>query len=546
MLGHAKLPESAAPLFAALADPAPRVRFFASLALARLRGPEAVPALLALLRDQTGDDAFIRHGAVMGLAGCGDLPVLLAAADDASANVRAGVLLALRRQGRVEIARFLRDPSEQLVLEAARAIYDEPIEPALPQLAVLTAQPDLAPPVLRRAINANYFLGDSASADRLAMFADSGAPEALRADAVEALGQWNQALGSDRFLGKWRPLPVTRDSRAAPSALTRVVSRLLARQAGELVRIATVNAVAALEVREAEGSLVSIMGDDQAGGALRSAALVALAEMSSERVEELLKRALADPDPVLRAKAVDLAARRDPGTALKVASNTLKWGTLPERQNALRTLAAIDGKEADKQIRKWLERHLAGEVPPALHLDLLEAAAQRSGAEVKEKIAEIDSARSPGRLGPWRECLVGGDAVRGREIFCEKAEAGCLRCHKVRGLGGDVGPDLSTIGARLDRVSLLKAILFPNDTISPGWENAVLSLKDGRQLVGVVSPEKEGRLILRPLTGGKPVELRSDDIAERSRLPSPMPEGLGAVLGKRDLRDVIEFLAGLK
>jgi quinoprotein glucose dehydrogenase len=533
-------------LIEALEDAAPRVRFFAGLALAKLRTAAAVPALLTMLGKNSDHDAFLRHAAVMGLAGCGEAPALLAAAKDPSEEVRAGVLLALRRQGRPEVAQFLGDASPQLVLEAARAIYDTPIPAAMRSLAALTSQIDFAAPVLLRAINANYFLGDAAAADRRAALAASGAPEVLRAEAVEALGQWNQPLGRDRFLGLWRPLPVSRDSHAGTAALTGVVSSLLSRQAGERVRLAAVTATALLELRLADQALASIVADSAASAALRGAALQALAAMSSPRTEDALIAALADREPSLRAKAVELQARLQPENAVEAASNALKTGTIPEKQNALRTLASISGKPADKQISKWLDRCLAGEVPAALHLDLFEAAARRDDANVKQKLAALEAARSPGRLGPWRECFTGGDAQRGREIFSEKAEAGCLRCHKVRDSGGEVGPDLSTVGARLDRISILKAIVFPNDTIAAGYENVMLTLKNGPPLVGIVAGEHDGTLTLRSLTDGRPVEVRAADIVQRTRLPSPMPEGLGTVLGKRDLRDVVEFLAGLR
>ncbi len=544
VLGEARAAAGAAPLIAALGDAAPRVRFFAAIALGRLGTAAAVPALLAMLRENGDRDAFLRHAGVMGLAGCGDLPALLAAADDPSDAVRAGVLLALRRQGHAEIARFLHDANPQLVLEAARAIYDAPIEPAMPHLAALTAQHALAAPVILRAINANYFLGDAASADRLASLAESAAPEVLRVEAIEALGQWNQALGRDRFLGLWRSLPVARDSRAAAVALTRVISSLLARQAGDRVRLAAVTATALLELREADVALTSIAGDSAAGSPLRVAALQALAAMSSPRTAEALSAALADADPALRARAVEIEARLDPEKAVESAANALKAGSLEEKQNALRTLATIGGKAAEKQIGKWLDRYSAGEVPPAMHLDLFEAAAKFGG--MKPKLTAIEAGRGTGRLGPWRECLQGGDAARGRQIFSEKAEAGCLRCHRVRGLGGEVGPDLSTIGARLDRVGILKSILFPNDLIATGYENALLTLKDGTQVVGTVSAEDARSVTVRALTDGKIAKIAAADIAQRTRLPSPMPEGLGAVLGKRDLRDVVEFLAGLK
>jgi cytochrome c2/nitrate reductase cytochrome c-type subunit len=42
----------------------------------------------------------------------------------------------------------------------------------------------------------------------------------------------------------------------------------------------------------------------------------------------------------------------------------------------------------------------------------------------------------------------GADVDRGREIF---ARARCVSCHRVDGRGGDLGPDLSTIGSRVNR-----------------------------------------------------------------------------------------------
>ena len=433
------------------------------------------------------------------------------------------------------------------MLEAARAIYDTPIDAAMPELAALTSRIDLAAPVLLRAIHANHRIGDLASAARLTeLAADRSAPEPWRVEAIDALAEWNRAGGQDRFLGLWRPLPVTRDSRAGAAALPRIISALLSRSAGERVRLAATNAAALLPIREAELALSSIVGDREASGTLRAAALQALVAMSSPRTAAVLKPALNDSDPALRARAVELEARLNPDNAAEAASNALKIGTIAEKQTALRTLGALDSKLADKHLGKWLARYLAGEVPPALHLDLFEAAAKRDSPEIKQKLPGIRAARGQGRLGPWRECFEGGDAARGREIFSEKAEAGCLRCHKVRGGGGDVGPDLSGIGARRDRVVILKAILFPNDDLAPGYESAALKLKDGRELVGIVTSEDGQSVMLRALADGQSTKIAVAEIVQRTRLPSAMPEGLGAVLGKRDLRDVVEFLAGQK
>jgi quinoprotein glucose dehydrogenase len=46
--------------------------------------------------------------------------------------------------------------------------------------------------------------------------------------------------------------------------------------------------------------------------------------------------------------------------------------------------------------------------------------------------------------------------------------------------------------------------------------------------------------------GGAKTTGKKSDIAERASAPSPMPEGLADVLGKRDLRNVVEYLSSLK
>jgi mono/diheme cytochrome c family protein len=89
---------------------------------------------------------------------------------------------------------------------------------------------------------------------------------------------------------------------------------------------------------------------------------------------------------------------------------------------------------------------------------------------------------------------VGGDAGRGEKLF---GEAGCNGCHTVKGIGGQVGPDLTRVGALdvkaqrppgqwpdLERY-LRESIENPNRYSVPGFENpsrmpsaAVLKLTD--------------------------------------------------------------------
>ena len=111
-----------------------------------------------MLRDNADSDGHLRHAGVMGLAGAADVNTLVSAAADPSPAARMGVLLALRRWRSPEVARFLDDAEPRLVLEAARAIHDEDIAPALPRLAALLNRTGLPDLLLYRVLNAHFRL----------------------------------------------------------------------------------------------------------------------------------------------------------------------------------------------------------------------------------------------------------------------------------------------------------------------------------------------------------------------------------------------------
>ena len=79
-----------------------------------------IKPLMEMLRDNADRDPFLRHAAVLGLAGIDDFDGLLQAAHDPSSSARMGVLLAFRRLRQGDVARFLDDPDPRLAVEAAR------------------------------------------------------------------------------------------------------------------------------------------------------------------------------------------------------------------------------------------------------------------------------------------------------------------------------------------------------------------------------------------------------------------------------------------
>ncbi len=530
-----------------LADPAPRVRFFAAQALGKLSAKTAGPALLALLKSNADAAAFVRHAAATALAACADEKALAAAASDASDAVRAGVLLVLRQQRSAEAARFLADKNPPLVLEAARAIHDAPIPAGYPQLAMLCDKPSLAAPLARRAINAAYRLGSRAAADALAQCAAKGeSGDAARLDALDALATWNDKLGKDRVLGIVVPLEAKRDADAARFAFAGVANGIL-QAAPDNIRAAAADACAGLNIATAESELSALLADEKASGAARAAALRALGAIKAPGLAKAVEVALAAKDKSLVQAARQFAGKASPAEAVKLNAAVLGKGGIREQQDALAAIGAQNIADADAVIAAQLDLLNSGKLPAALALDLLEVAAQRSDANVKTKAAEFEKRRdAKDALAKWRECLEGGDAKPGREIFAEKAEAACMRCHKVKGEGGDVGPDLAGISAKHDRAYLLQSIVDPNAVIAPGFDNVLVTLNTGDMIAGLLNAEDANEVTLASLADGKKQKVKKADIKERATFPSAMPPGLGDVLGKRGLRDVIEYLSTVK
>lgn len=62
------------------------------------------------------------------------------------------------------------------------------------------------------------------------------------------------------------------------------------------------------------------------------------------------------------------------------------------------------------------------------------------------------------------------------------SEFGCGICHKVAGEEGDLGPDLTRIGARRDKAYLRRAILDPNADIAEGFEPDAMPADYGEQM----------------------------------------------------------------
>ena len=90
----------------------------------------------------------------------------------------------------------------------------------------------------------------------------------------------------------------------------------------------------------------------------------------------------------------------------------------------------------------------------------------------------------------------GGDAGRGRALFADLKRLACARCHRVRGQGGDLGPDLSDVGGKFDRPLLIESLLDPSRQIVVGYRTTTIATTNGQVFTGLARDESPAGLVL--------------------------------------------------
>jgi quinoprotein glucose dehydrogenase len=258
----------------------------------------------------------------------------------------------------------------------------------------------------------------------------------------------------------------------------------------------------------------------------------------------VLAAAAADPEAAVKKEAAKLMkSAGGPEAESRLAALALE-GPIPVRQAAIAGLAGLKGPGAATALSRLADELAGGTLPAGLRLEVLEAASKRP--ELGDRVRRYEAGKpKDDPLAAWREALEGGDAEAGRKVFFEKAEASCTKCHAALGKGGIVGPDLSKLGGQKPREYLLEAIVAPNRQIAEGYGQVILLLADESVETGRVEKE-DGEAVQLLLADGNRKRVAKASIRARKAGLSAMPEDLLKALSKRELRDLVEFLSGLK
>jgi putative heme-binding domain-containing protein len=136
--------------------------------------------------------------------------------------------------------------------------------------------------------------------------------------------------------------------------------------------------------------------------------------------------------------------------------------------------------------------------------------------------------------------LAGGDWQRGKTLFTSE-QLKCGTCHKIRGEGKEIGPDLSNLIHR-DAASVLRDIKEPGASINPDYVAYKVTLRNGGELTGFVRAQSENAVRVVDADGKETVAPRADIKEMQPSSVSLMPVGLLEGLKDGQVRDLLAYL----
>ncbi len=234
------------------------------------------------------------------------------------------------------------------------------------------------------------------------------------------------------------------------------------------------------------------------------------------------------------------------GTLGKFADPSIAT-TLIEAWPSLSPRIKSEATEAIFSRPKWLLMLLdaaeSGDVSLAdLDRARLEALEKHPNEDVRKRatplLGKIELGRRQDVVAAYRDVLEAeGDPSRGRKVF----QKTCAACHRVEGVGHEIGPSLASFRNR-GADALLVNILDPNREVNPQYINYVLVTGDGRSITGIVAAETANSVTLRRAENATDTIARDEIEVLRASGLSIMPEGLEKEINQQQMADLLAYL----
>lgn len=160
-----------------------------------------------------------------------------------------------------------------------------------------------------------------------------------------------------------------------------------------------------------------------------------------------------------------------------------------------------------------------------------------SDREAWQLLAYLRTLAAPAPSDPPR-----GNAQNGERIF----RAQCTGCHRVNGVGGRLGPDLSRVGAARARDAMVLRIRRGREDFSQGYEPVTVTPEGGQPIRGVKKNEDLFSVQIMDtaerIQGYEKDKVKAVENGTRSMMPPFGPDRLS----DSDLDDLVRYLQTLR
>ncbi len=133
------------------------------------------------------------------------------------------------------------------------------------------------------------------------------------------------------------------------------------------------------------------------------------------------------------------------------------------------------------------------------------------------------------------------DAAEGERLFA----AQCAECHRVAGLGGVLGPNLSALLLRNSLDDIRLAIRQPDATIVPGYKSVLVNTPGGERIEGVLKNEDAFSFQIVDNSQQLKAFRKQRAVLER-RSTSLMPAFTEAELSDRQLLAILNYIRAME
>jgi putative heme-binding domain-containing protein len=296
---------------------------------------------------------------------------------------------------------------------------------------------------------------------------------------------------------------------------------------------------AAAEINALFAQVDKIMTDASAPMKQRLACIPLLSQRTWDKAEPVMRTLLDDHQPIEVSTAALGLLKKFP--ADKAAP--MLYELLPKLGPAARAEVVKTLTSNSKTVKDFFERIDRGEVPKAF----VDAETRwrylrpnNPMYALAEKIFGKPSTDRAAVITAYTEAAkTKGDATKGHQIFSTI----CIACHKLKGEGVDVAPDITDVKIK-EKEALLSDILDPNRMVEARWMAYQIDTKDGRMVAGIVSAETSSEVTVK-MAGGLTEAIPRSNIAKMKCLDaSLMPVGLEAGISKEQMADLLAFLKG--